>query len=250
MSTTAGTLLKSAFGLIGVYQPNETLTATDGQDGLSRLNMFMGQLSIQPQSIPCRIREVFDMTAGKGSPTNPYTIGPTGNFVTTRPNTIESASVLLTQSQPNPVEVPLAILTNDAYDAIQVKDLSNQQPTGLFYQPTYASGLGSIFLWPVPDVAYNDLVIYRLSQMATFTSLSASIDLPAGADEMLVYNMAKRLAAPYGKVCPPDVQEIAATSMRVFKRGNNKIADLPQEIFTGDGNRQYGYNIVSGSGGN
>lgn len=246
MSTTAGTLLKSAFGLIGVYQTNETLTATDGADGLARLNMFMGQLSISPQSIPCRIRESFAMVADQGGPTNPYTIGPSGDFNTTRPHVIEQAALLLTQAQPDPVEVPLAILTNDAYDAIQVKDLSNLQPTGLFYQPTYASGLGSIYLWPVPNVAYNELVIYRLSQMATFTSLSASVDLPPGADEMLVYNMAMRLAAPYGKVCPPDVMNLAAITMRTFKRGNNKLADVPQEVFTGT--RKFGYNIQTGGG--
>jgi hypothetical protein len=248
MATTASTLISSAFGLIGVYQPNESVSATDGQDALRRLNMLMGQLSLQPQSIPCRIREVFDMTAGKGSPTNPYTIGPTGNLVTTRPNVIEGAAVLLTAATPDPVEVPLAILTNDAYDAIQVKDLSNAQPTALFYQPTYASGLGKIFLWPVPDIATNDLVIYRLSQIAEFTTLAASVDLPAGADELLVYALAMRLCAPYGKICPPDVMVIGQNAMRTFKRGNNKLADMPQEILTG--NREYGYNIVSGSGGN
>lgn len=246
MATTAGTLIKSAFGLLGVYQPNETMTATDGQDGLSRLNMLMGQLSLSPLSIPCRIREVFDMTADKGGPTNPYTIGPTGNFVTSRPNKIEQAALLLTTAQPNPVEVPLSILTNDAYDAIQVKDLSNLQPTGLFYQPTFASGLGKIFLWPVPTVAYNDLVIYRLEQLATFTSLSASIDLPPGADEMLVYALAMRLAAPYGKVCPPDVMVLGQSAMRTFKRSNYKLADTPQENFTG--NRNWGYNIQTGGG--
>lgn len=243
MATTAQTIIKGAFGLLGVYQPNETLSATDAQDGLRRLNNMMGQLALQPGSIPCRIREVFNMVSGQGSPSNPYTIGGGGDFDTSRPGVIEQASVLLTQSQPNPVEVDLSIFTNDAYDSIQVKDLSNSQPTGLFYQPT--SPLGRIYLWPVPDVAYNDLVIYRLEQLSSFVSLFASYDAPNGADEMLEYNLAKRLAAPYGKICPPDVQQMAATSLQIFKRQNNKIADLPQEIAQGD--RRYGYNLNTGN---
>lgn len=243
MATTAGNIIKGAFGLIGVYQPNETMSPTDGQDGLRRLNNMMGQLALQPGSIPCRIREVFDTVSGQGGPDDPYTIGDGADFDTSRPAVIDQASILLTQASPNPVEVDLAILTNDAYDAIQVKNLSNSQPTSLFYQPR--SPWGHIFLWPVPNVSYNDLVIYRLAQLSTFSSLTASYDLPNGYDEMLEYNLAKRLAVPYGKLCPPDVQQIAATSLMIVKRPNTKIADLPQEI--AQGNRSWGYNIQTGN---
>jgi len=243
MSTTAQTIIKGAFGLIGVYQPNETMTATDAQDGLRRLNNMVGQWALQSGTIPCRIREVFDTVSGQGSPTNPYTIGDGGDFDTSRPGAIDQASILLTQASPNDVEVDLAILTNDAYDAIQVKDLANSQPTCLFYQPT--SPLGRIYLWPVPNVSYNDLVLYRLDQLSTFSSLTAAYDLPNGYDEAMEYNLAKRLAAPYGKVCPPDVLQIAAVSLMIAKRQNNKLADLPQQI--AQGNRSWGYNINTGN---
>jgi len=245
MATTANAIIRGAFGLLGIYNPNETPTAPDAQSALTALNNMLGQWSLMTGAIPTRIREVFDTVSGQGTPSNPYTIGPGGDFNTSRPMRIDGAAVLLTQSQPNPVEVPIPVLTNDAYDAIQVKELSNNQATALFYQPS--SPLGRIYLWPIPNVSTNDLVLYRLDQLGTFPSLSASYDMPIGGDEAAIYNLAVRLADTFAVAggCPASVARIAANSFNTFKRANLKLADLPQEI--PNGNRRYGYNINTGN---
>lgn len=245
-ATTANTIITGALQLLGVVDPEETPTAAMLADGLRRLNMMMGSWTTQSLTIPTVNREVFDMTADKGGPDDPYTIGPGGDFDTTRPLTLEGAGLLLNASDP-PVEIPLAVITDDAYQLTQIKDLSNVLPTQVYYNPTFAGGLGTIILWPVPNTASNSLVLYRKYQLGLFTSATAGYDLPEGAAEPIEYQLALRLAGTWnrGRV-PDDVREIARTSFSTFKRSNYKLVDLPQDPILS--NRRFGYNIQTGTG--
>lgn len=246
-ATTALDLITDTFNTLGVLAPGQPVSPDDSSMALRMLNIMTSGWAIQPGSIPCVGRDVYDMTANKGGPSNPYTIGPTGDWVATVPNDIEGAAVMLTQATPNFVEVPLALLTDDAWQAIQIKDLSNQQPTCLYYNKAApaTSTTGTINLWPVPSVAYNKIVLYRLQQLGQFANLSTSYNLPDGWAYAIIPNLAKRIAPTFGRQVTPDIQEWALTSLQILKRSNNKLADLPQDIFTG--NRIYGYNINTGN---
>ena len=61
-----------------IYAPGETISAADAADAFRRLNAMMGGWMIQPLTIPVTERLVFPLTANKGGPSNPYTIGPGG----------------------------------------------------------------------------------------------------------------------------------------------------------------------------
>jgi hypothetical protein len=175
MSTTASAIIQGAFETIGVLGEGQTLDYAKGADGFRRLNLMIGSWALQPLTIPVIAREVFAITSGKGTPSNPYTIGAGGNLNTARPPTQQSvtgAGLLLNSADPNPVEIPLPVITYDMYQANQIKDLSNGQPTQLFYKPT--SPLGSIFLYPIPDTTINSLVLYLAKPLTQFTSLTAS----------------------------------------------------------------------------
>ncbi len=247
MSTTASTIAQGALELIGVLGANETMNASQGQDALRRLNLMVGSWSLQPGTIPTIAREVFDMTAGKGSPTNPYTVGLTGDLVTARPamGSLVGAAYLLTGSSPNPIENPVAVYTNDAYQSLQVKDLSNTLISGVFYRPD--SPLGKLFTFPVVDTAENDLVLYLRKPFTRFADLTTAYDFPEGAEEALEYNLAKRLMAPYSVPPIPDVVQMAAQSLGIFKRSNYKLFDLPQDPALTHSHGGY-YNIVTGNG--
>lgn len=203
-----------------------------------------GTLAIQPQTIPVIGREVFPLVAFKGGPSTPYTIGGTGgDFNTSRPNELEGAGLLMPGS-PNPVEIPRAVITDDGWEAIQIKDLQSSLFTGVYYNAAFP--LGTINLWPVPNTTLNSLVLYRKEQLGQFTSLTAVYNVPNGYDEMLEYNLAVRLAGPYRMPLPPYVQQMATETLGQVKRANYRITDVAVDPALAR-QRRYGYNINTGN---
>jgi hypothetical protein len=191
------------------------------------------------------------LIANRGGPTNPYTIGIGGTLNTQRPatqNAIVWAGLILTSASPT-VEIPLTIFTDDAWQAIQVKALTSAAGinTGLYYNPTYTtSELGSIYLWPIPATADNDLALYLRKPLTTFADLTTQYYLPDGCEEALEYNLALRLCGPYTVPVDQDVKALAKSSMAIFKRSNYRLADLAMDpAFTND--RRGGYDIQTGN---
>jgi hypothetical protein len=97
-------------------------------------------------------------------------------------------------------------------------------------------------LWPTPTVDTNDLVIYRPDQLSEFADLTTEYQVPNGYEEALVYNLAIRLAAPFGRQIPPDVDMMAKKSLANIKRANTKMADLYNDT-AALGYSRFGYNI-------
>lgn len=247
MATSARSIITGALELCGVLNGSEAPDADMGQDGLRRLNLMMNALVAQPLSFDVIRRDVFDMTSGKGDPDNPYTIGVGGNLNVARPATITGCAILQNPGDDDEVEIPRAIYTNDAYEAIQVKSLTNELFTGLWYQPT--TPLGKIYLWPVPNVATNDLVLYLPEHLSEFTDLDTSYDLPPSVPEALEYNLAKRLWPVYWRriSVPSDITEMARISLGVMKRSNVILTDLQQDPATTHDVRG-SYNLNTGNG--
>lgn len=324
-ATTAETIIEGAFDAIGLLGTGSVTSAEMANSGLRRLNLMMSALRLQPLTQPVQSREVFSLTADLGV----YTIGPGGDFDTTRPTKLSGAGILL-NSQGTPasvtslasadgvvtatmtshgastgqnvtivgavpdayngtfpitvtgvnaftylfggssaalatgtitaafesdasdvVEVPRAVLNDEAWQAIQIKSLTGAQFTDVYYNPTYAADLGTINLWPIPNTAENSLVLYRLQPLTSFTNLTTEYFLPDGCQEALEYNLARRLLTPYGVIEPTtvaDVKDMATSTLANFKRGSVKLTDLgtdPALTHAQSG----GYNIVTGTGG-
>jgi len=323
---TALDIITGAFETIGVYAPGQTLQPQDSTGGLRRLNLMMGQMSLQSYMAPVVSREVFSLTSDVGV----YTIGPGGDFDTIRPTSVQGAAILL-NSEGSPssvtsltsaagvvtatmtnhgasdgqnvtirgaspvdyngtytvtvtgvntftylidaatittpatgtitaafestgatvVEVPRALLTDDAWQAIQIKQLTAPQFTDVYFNPTYNADLATINLWPIPNTSINSLVLYRQQQLTSFASLTASYYLPPGCEETLQYNLAKRLLVVYGitdEGTVSDVRDMATSTLYIFKRANVKLSDLATDpaLIAWPGG---GYNILTGSGG-
>ncbi len=253
MSTSAAVICTGALGLVGAVDPEDPIGPAMMADAFRRLNGMMGQWSLQDFTIPVIAREVFPIIAGKGSPANPYTVGPGGNCNTTRPAALVGAGLLLNASIP-PVEIPRGVLTDAAYQNVRIKDLPNTLFTDVFYDPTFAGGLGSLHLYPVPDNTLNSIVLYRPAQLGLFASLTGAYDLPEGADEPIEYNLARRLLSVYSVPlqAKADILTLAASSLAIYKRSNVNLSDQPIDpIFLpgGAGRRRGGYSILTGEGG-
>jgi hypothetical protein len=231
VSLTALDIIKSAFGILNVYMPGEEPSANDAQDARRRLNMLVGSLAQQSLSIPTVTREVFDIVANQSS----YTIGEDGNFDTTKPpnqSSIVGAGLILTASTPD-VEIQLPLLTDQSYQFEASKPMTSGQPQFVYYRPTYASALGTIYLLPIPDTSTNDLALYMRKPIVTFAALDTAYYFPDGYEEMLVYNLARRLAKPYGREVDADLMDMATKSLAVIKRANTTMSDLPNDFARG-----------------
>ncbi len=173
-----------------------------------------------------------------------YTFMVNGLPVTPATGTITAAEI-----DGQPVEIPRAIITDQAYAAIQLKNLPNGLFTNVYYFPTFP--FGQIFLWPRPDTAVNQLVLYLATVFSEFATLTRAYDWPSlpGFAEMIEYQLAKRLCIPYGREWTPQLEEMARESMGLVKRNNNRLQDLPTDASVLTKNPRGGYNILSDEGG-
>lgn len=251
-AVTGDDICSGAFQLLNVFLPGEALSASAGETARVMLNDMLSEWSQRPLFIPVISRERFDLVANQGGTSNPYTIGIGADFNTVKPanqNSIVSANLILTASSPE-VRVPLGIYTDQAYDANQIPDTSNGQPTGLYYSPTYAtSDWGTINLWPVPDVSANDLELFIQQAVAQFADLSTTYYVPAGLPRTLKYNLADALQVPFGKNLSDKAQRIAVSSLGTFKRANTKLSDVMNDAYMFTYGRRTVYNINTGAGG-
>jgi hypothetical protein len=200
----------------------ETMAAADYQNALRRLNNMVSAWGLMPDTMAVTAIETFFLVAGQKD----YTIGPLGDFDTVRPVYLLGAGLVLNEATENEIEIPVGLLSDDAYQAIQVKNLMSVYPQQLYYNRTYTDGLGRITLWPVPDTAANSLRLYTKQAMLGFSSLTAQYSMPPGYDEAIEYNLAVRLARPYGLNIPPEVQAFANESLGLILRGNYNPQDV------------------------
>jgi hypothetical protein len=145
------------------------------------------------------------------------------------------------------IEIPIALLTQDAYESIRVKGQANTQFTQLFYSPTQP--WGTIYLWPMPNTSASQLVLYTKSQFAGFTSLTRDYTFPdtPGYAEALQYNLAVRASSAWGRQVPPVIAQLAKETLALIKRQNYVIKDTPSDAAPAlGGDRRYGFNIVTG----
>ena len=243
-------IVRGAFGILKAYGPTELPDAADAQTGLEYLNDLLSEMGQRDCFIPLIARERFSTIVGKGGPENPYTIGPGGDLDTERPsnqNSITAGNLILTATSPE-VRINLSIYTDDAYDSNLIPDMSNTQPIGLYYNPTYANDLGSFFLWPVPSVSYNDIELFLQKGLPQFADLSTTVYVPDGVPRLLKYNLADSMQDVMGHELSASAQRIAVSSMGTFKRSNLHLTDAANDAQFA-GNRRTLYNINSGQGG-
>lgn len=244
-TTTALTVIAAAFEELNVFQPGQGIPSADATAALARLNRMLSGWAQQALTIPAIGRFVFPLVSGKGGPSNPYTIGIGGDLNVPKPAnpaSIAAVACLLGASTP-PVEIPRGLMTDDGWQATQIKDLTNSLFTDLYYSPTFvATGLGTIQLWPVPLDSVNSLVLYLAEALTAFVNLTTVYQVPDGVEDALVYNLAKRCAKPWGSTI--DLTPEAMTALSLVKRSNVRLTDLANDcVFE---NPRGWYNLQTG----
>lgn len=251
-SLTGTEVAEGAFALLNVFLPGEALSGSAGDFALEFLNDWLSEQSQKALMCPAISRNRFDIVANQGGLDNPYTIGSGANIDIVKPpnqNSIVAANLILTASSPT-VRVPLTILTDQAYDALAVPDLTSTQPTALYYTPFRASAsneYGLVYLWPEPDNATNDIEIFVQLALLQFADLGTIYYVPAGVPRMLKYNLAAILQVPYGKTLAPRAEQMAVSSLGTYKRANTKLSDLANDAYMFTQGRPGLYNVQTGN---
>lgn len=211
--TTALDIIESALSLSNAVGVDQTLTADETSDCLARFNRMIDAWNAGGLAIYNSFNETFSTVAGTGG----YSIGPTGTWVTTRPQSISSPAICTYSG----VDYPVLPMTQEEYNYISLK--SQQQPIVLRFLYVNSIGDGIIVLWPVPSevvlMSFNFQTI-----VAGPVSASSSVAFPPGYEDAFEYNLAVRLAPIFGKSAPPDVQKMAVESLATIKRANRTPA--------------------------
>jgi len=201
-------LITSAMRLNGSLASGETPTAPEANDGLSVLNDMLENWSLENLTVWGSANQSFPMVPGQAT----YTIGPAGNFNTTRPVNIEAA-----YSTFGGVDFPIQLITQEEYNLINLKIMQQPIVERMLYVNEYP--LGQLTLWPVPNQA-GPLTL-SMSRVLTFpVALATSLSGPPGYLKALRYCLAIEYASEFGIEVLPTVFQVAADAKADFKRAN------------------------------
>lgn len=243
LTVTLQSLLAGALMKIGSLSVGAAVPDDEASQCLIWANQMIDSWGLEPYTIPFEKREVFALVSGQGGPSLPYTIGPTGDFDTVRPEWLKRVGLLQLATSPN-VELPRDLLTDAAYAAIPMKEFQSSYFTSVYYNAEYP--LGKINLYPVPNTTTNSLVIYTNPPVPVFTDLTTDYIFPPGYAQVIEDNLAVLLADPYGRPVPPSLARRAPHGLSMLKRANIPPTDLGLDpALTGSSRRPW--NILSDS---
>lgn len=211
---TAQTIIDSSLRKNGISSPSTIQRA----NGLEALNDMISSWSADGLVIPYNTTEALTLVVGKAS----YTFGiTTGDFATARPLKIINAFIRDSNNDDHPVDVTM---TEAEYNAIAIKD-AEERPTRLYYDPQYP--LGKIYFNYEPATA-ETLYLISEKSITELAAVGTTVSLPDFYKEVLVYNLAVRLAAEYDNQLLPQVIEVANLSKNTLENINalNKLLNI------------------------
>lgn len=213
-----GDLIADAYVKNGIQAPGEATVAERADYALREANRMIGQWNIQNLLIFTTDIRVFPLTA-RTLPTYWYTIGPTGDFVTARPNIIKKANLVLTTSSPT-TRVPI-----DIYDDLQWGDIptpalgAGAYPTALYNDGDYPNS--KLYLNPYPTITQNSLELYVERVTSAFTAITDSFQMPDGYEDAFMLTLSERLCEGVREI-PATLKNAAAMARAAVKSVNSK----------------------------
>lgn len=194
--TTARDIITLALYDAGVFGQDQTPNAVDINNGLIRLNNLLSQWSTQRWLI----YHLIDLSVTcDGS--EYYTIGPSQQFDTPRPDRLEDGCFIRQNSppQPNSPDWPLTLIqSREAYNHIRLKQLGSF-PQYVFYDSGFPTG--KVYAWPLPSNLYSLHILVK-DQLQQFANLNINYNMPAPYLRAIRFNLQEELLVAYK--LPPD----------------------------------------------
>lgn len=237
MSITALDLITDSLVETGVLAAGEVPTAEDADLCRRRLNALLDSLNVDRGAIFKLDIDEYTLIPGH----QPHTIGidpeglVTADFAHARPARIERAFIK-TGSGSSAVRDEIWVWTEQEWSRIAEQAASGSQPVGVY--PDYAAPVCNLYFWPVPEAA----VVYEQHAWTTFEEFSAVSDVvkvPAGYYDLLMYNLALRIAPAFGRTPSAVTVEMASRARTNLQSLNSRALRMDLEVPAGAGSGRY-----------
>ena len=211
-------ILQETFEDCTIYAAQDTLDATDAAFGLKKLTRLFDNLNAERAGVYAERQVTYTLVPAL----SPHTIGPSGSSptftVTQRPVTVEAASLVISD-----IRYPLRMRDSSWWGSLSQPELSTSIPTDLYYSPDWP--LGRLYLWPVPDTAYELELMTRV--VLADLGLDDTLTLPPGYRDAVTLTLGEMIVPSYPPaVAPPGGEKARA---RIFS--NN---DVTPKLATAD----------------
>ena len=222
-STTAAVMIADALKEILVIGEGETPSSEMLSDGLRMLNRICDTLA-NHNDFAFYASQVQMALTGQQS----FTIGPTGDIVSSRPLLIESAVV-----DRGSITYPVRTIDVQQYDEVTLKSLAGANTQAIYYEATYPNG--TVYCYPLATGC--TLKMRVLNSTKQFASLSDQIEMPPGYEDALMLKLAIRSAPGYGKQVSADTRQDARNAWRAITQTNGvvPVLGLPSALINGGG---------------
>lgn len=182
-------LFDAALMEIGVLEAGGTGATADRAYCLGVLNRMLGLWSAELGPVHFETTESLTWTSGEAS----RTIGTSGNFNTPRPEKVIAAHYRDASNNDYPIDV----VTHQRYQSIVDKTATGETPILIAYNPTIASSLGTLFIYPVPS-ASTTVRLTSYKPFSVITDQAATVVLPSGYEGAIVFNLAVQISGAFG----------------------------------------------------
>lgn len=220
-------IIKTAMRHIGVLAVGETPSADQTNDGLASLGDVIGTWNNSSLLVWQSSVEAFVTVAGQAA----YTIGATGNWVTTRPVSIGPSFATYSG-----IDYPLQSLTYDEYNMIGLKTIQSSILSGISYVNDFPNG--KVYLYPTPSTAVTISLDTATAITAPLLS-STTLSFPPGYSRALQWDLAIEIAPQYGMELTDKQLRIAASAKAAIKRANHVPVVASFDAALGGGNGPY-----------
>lgn len=231
---TVGDQINGSLRLIGKLAEGETPSAETSADCLTAFNQMVDSWNTERLSIFATEDQTFTWPANTIS----RTLGPTGNFVGSRPVLVDDSTYFVYSN----LSYPLSFVNQDQYNGIALKTVTSTFPQLMWVN----MGMPDITLtvYPVPTNAL-EMHIISVEELTQPATLATSLVIPPGYLRAFRFCLAVEIAAEFGEEPPPTVKRIAAIAKRNIKRINNPndVMSMPYSLI---GRRKNNFNIFSG----
>lgn len=196
--------------LLGALGQNETPEAGELDDSLEALNDMLDGWSQNSLSVNQFTNVSVTWPANQAT----RTIGPTGDFVETRPS-----QVLRAEHLRSGVHYPIDILQYDRWLAIADRTVTSTLADRLYVEYTMPDAV--LYLYPVPAEAAT-IKLYYEAPLSSFATVTTDVTLPPGYRRAITYSLAVELAAEFGRPVPAVVRSVQTQAMRSIQARNSR----------------------------
>ncbi len=219
-ATTAIDLITDALIEIGVLGAGQTPAAEDAALGLRYLNRLVQKWSNTPLMMPV-VTQVSVSLTGAAS----YTIGPTGDVVTTRPLSVVDAYAV----DSGGLRWGVRVYGRQEWNAVGDPNTSGGPPSIVYYERSTTNG--RVYVYP-RSTGYT-LQLDCLSLIGSF-DLATTVGLPDGYESAIVLSLAEELTGPYTRPASMDLKVRAKGARAAIKRTNLDPLMLSQPLAEGE----------------